>query len=762
MASMPLFSAENSKNIVPRKIIGLYDSAYQPHLHFLNLHQFAEMPLNFLGFDLHYHDLQTGLPNIREDPDIAGVLSFLPNSVNAPDPEVYIQWGLEVMAAGKKFVVMGHPGFDKNDESLPTEQTNVFWNKLGLSNKGQYVLGTIDIEMLDMNYEMMEFERSYEGSQLTYEVKEVISNEITVHASAQKRGDPATRSPVVTTGPMGGYIAENYAIYKPIPSTEVSKVRKWYVNPFEFFREVYDQKNSPKPDVTTLAGRRIYYSQVDGDGWNDPTELEKYRDQKISCAETLYKEILSRYPDLPVTIAPIAADISEEWVGTEASRKTLKSIFELPYVEIGCHTFSHPYEWAFFENYTPKKEAPYLSKYPDGTWEQSKTGGILSRLGEIKPKAKGTDYDKTFGNNEEAFHYPLLPSSEGSLSPVYTIPREYAIKPFNLDREVSGAIKEIELGQSFKTVQLYQWSGDALPFESVISLVRSSGIRNLNGGGFRFDASANSYGWVKPIGRRVGAQQQIYASNANENAYTEFWTKNFYGLNLLPATFKNTDTPLRIKPMNLYYHIYSAEKLPGLIAIKQNLAYINSQEMIPLFASRYAAIAEGFYSTTIFSAGRKRWAIKERGELQTIRFDRHSSEGVDFARSKGVVGQRHLQGSLYVYLDEADNAPIIALKELPFLFEEPDESAPYLIQGRWRVWNVQRTGKESFSMTVQGFGKGDMLWKVPTAGLYKVTVKFRNKKYAAEFQSKGTSLPITVDIPAFQPLDIKVEKRNDT
>ena len=62
---------------------------------------------------------------------------------------------------------------------------------------------------------------------------------------------------------------------------EDREFRQWYINPFELFREAFQTDALPKPDTTTLSGRRIYYSHVDGDGWRNVTQIEPYRTRHV-------------------------------------------------------------------------------------------------------------------------------------------------------------------------------------------------------------------------------------------------------------------------------------------------------------------------------------------------------------------------------------------------------------------------------------------------------------------------------------------------
>lgn len=200
------------------------------------------------------------------------------------------------------------------------------------------------------------------------------------------------------------------------------------------------------------------------------------------------------------------------------------------------------------------------------------------------------------------------------------------------------------------------------------------------------------------------------------------WEDRFFGFQYLIQTFQNTESPRRLKPINIYYHLYSGQKTASLNALLKNLRFAQKEEIAPIATSNYAKIAEGFYSTRFISLGEKVWQIKNRGALQTIRFDTADSLAVDMKNSIGVIGQRHYQGSLYVSLDAAELEPILALKEVAPSSQPHDASRPYLVQGRWKLWNLEFPKKYQMTFTAQGFGDGEMVWKVLKPGPYELNL----------------------------------------
>jgi hypothetical protein len=220
----------------------------------------------------------------------------------------------------------------------------------------------------------------------------------------------------------------------------------------------------------------------------------------------------------------------------------------------------------------------------------------------------------------------------------------------------------------------------------------------------------------------VGREVQIYSSDSNDNTYTHGFQPPYDGFKNLLETVNHTESPIRLKPFNIYYHMFAGQHQASIEAVRGNLEAARAAHITPIEASRYAAIAHGFYNAEMTQLAPNQWRIAKRGALQTIRFDHADALAVDFANSRGVIGQMHYQGSLYIALDEAVEPVMISVQNATSKAVDP---TPYLIDSRWRVWNVtQHSGAIRF--TAQGFGKGEMTWHVPADGTYTITARSQN------------------------------------
>jgi hypothetical protein len=340
----------------------------------------------------------------------------------------------------------------------------------------------------------------------------------------------------------------------------------------------------------------------------------------------------------------------------------------------------------------------------------------------------------------------------------YDVPRTYAHATLRHEQEISGSIAFINrLLPPHKRVKVHQWSADTYPSEEAIAATKAAKVRNINGGNNRFDRAFPSHAWIAPLGRQVGNHWQIYASNSNENSYTENWTQGYFGFRHLVQTLRNTETPVRLKPINLYYHMYSGERTSSLLALRANLEFIRDQNIAPIATSRYAAIADGFFSSKIIAMDRNRWRFENRDALQTIRFDQATLKTVDFTLSEGVIGQRHFQGSLYVALDETHPAPVIALTYSDKTDQELQAKQPYLVQSQWRVYALDST-KKRVRFNSDGFGPGEFYWQFPLPGAYKIiaTNNLGKRQRTVMRTDKNGQLILSLDRDIFQPVTIEI------
>ncbi|MCW5773441.1 MAG: hypothetical protein KIT16_17500 [Rhodospirillaceae bacterium] len=682
---------------VDRIVIGLYDGKTDLSLRRSRIHRLVEMPLNHLGLVVVAHDVRSGLPAAAAMRGVRGIVTWF-TGIAFDRPGDYLDWLDAQTRNGAKLVMIDHPGIDPGAlAGSPHRKFESVLSRLGLRWEDEWVALTYSAAVTLKDSAMVEFERPLPKPLPPYQRLRLLAGGARVHL-ALRRGDDALDSPLVVTGPGGGYVAGGYAVTEP--PRDIDTVL-WQIDPFRFFRAAFATDDLPKLDTTTMSGRRLYYSHVDGDGWNNVSSAMRYLGQGLKSAEVLLKDVLLRTPDLPVTVAPITGDLEDSWYGDDKARELAREIFALPQVEAASHTHSHPFVWGFFRDPDPRKEVRYLPFYP--------------------PRPGRSMAESVWNPKDVPGASAPGPKPDDEIPHGYRTPRSYAVRPFDLASEVAGSLAALQpLLPPGKRVLLYQWSGDTSPFERILAAVEAAGLRNINGGDSRMDGPYASYAQVAPLALRVGRHLQIYSSASNENTYTDNWRRRFFGFRVLAETMAKTESPIRVKPINIYYHVYSVEREEGLTALWSNIDYARRQEIAPIAASRFVAMVEGFMAARIEALGPLRWRIDHRGAVETVRFDHASLLAVDFARARGVVGQRRFQGSLYVALDGAVADPVVALAALPAADPLPKAARPYLVQGRWRVAGLLH-GYGFWRFHAEGFGAAAFAWKTPWPGRYIVT-----------------------------------------
>ena len=187
--------------------------------------------------------------------------------------------------------------------------------------------------------------------------------------------------------------------------------------------------------------------------------------------------------------------------------------------------------------------------------------------------------------------------------------------------------------------------------------------------------------------------------------------------------------------------------------MRHHLDAARQATLTPVATSHYAAIADGFFSTEIDALSETSWRIRNRGALQTLRFDAATALNVDFARSVGVIGHARKATSLYVALDEAVDEPIVTLTREA----TPKAETPFLMDGRWSFRGLRRN-ECGFAVTAKGYGNGQMTWGGLRPGPYHVIAREGPDAVWDDEVEAGEDgrLAFTVDAEAISPLAIEV------
>lgn len=707
-------SEPTSESAIPRTIIALVEGGPDFRLRETRSHFMATMPLEQLGLIVEYHRADQPLPDLSDRSDVRGIFTWLA-ATTRPGAERLLSWYEQAVDLDKKLVIFGELGVSADPETgpLPTRRINRVMEHVGVHLGDAYAGYTAGTTYRIRDPKVWGFEHT-PLLPPGFSEYSIVDPRVTSHLTLESAGPEPVHGDLIVTGPNGGFVAPFFAVEVDPPSN----IRRWLINPFEFFRLAFATDDLPKPDTTTLAGRRMYYSHVDGDGWRSISEV-KIDGEPASAARVLLERVVERFPELPVTIAPIAAELDPDWIDDPDARRIARAFFELPHVEAGSHTYSHPFRWSFFKDYDPKVEQEIVRR-------------------------NGTGHDIHAGYAGLADQQEAAGLDEAQLDiGKYSLPRAFFTEPFDLDLEIAGSLDQIaEVGG--KKVEVVQWSGDTSPFEGALAATREAGVPNINGGDTRFDSDYRSYGFVAPISVPVGDERQIYASMSNENTYTDLWTGRFFSYRHVLETIRNTELPIRVKPINLYYHSYSAEKIASTNALLQAHEAMRGRQIAPVTTSHFARIASGFYTTRLIPMGPRRWRVEDRGALQTLRFDRATDTAVDFAASSGVIGARPVHGNLYVALDPEVAVPVVALTDRAHPLDPDPAGRPYVFDSRWPVYALSSEG-EAVTVSAQGFGPLSMTWVVPRAGSWRVRISQDGDTVWSETLEVGEDRRLTIE-----------------
>lgn len=450
----------------------------------------------------------------------------------------------------------------------------------------------------------------------------------------------------------------------------------------------------PAPDATTRMGLRMFYSHIDGDGFGS---LTAFRGHPF-CAELVRDRILKQFP-LPVTVSIVQSDmeafaigIKDEWKGQMI--QLARSIFALPNVSAASHSFAHPYQW-------------------DST---DPNPGI---------------YDEPF----------------------MTLKPEVPYKKVDLEREIKGSIDYInrELLPDDKRVELMLWSGNCRPGREALRMVRELGLQNMNGGNTIVSRLYPGIGGVAPRVMPWGDELQIHAANQNEFMYANGWNGPFFGgFADVIDTFERTETPRRLKPVNVYYHFYSATSLSSLRALEKIHRWCMEQPLHPVTALTYANIAREAHEARIYELGPRQWRIATGGHVQTFSLPATLGQP-DLPRSQGVLGWIKHGDSLFVHTDGRQSITL-RLEDAAPEPPQPGKSFLHLASSSSRLdFSEMTPWKAAFRVDEKAMRSTTVVFSgLPAASICDLTINNAPSTLSADAQGRlSLSLPagatVTID-----------------
>lgn len=397
----------------------------------------------------------------------------------------------------------------------------------------------------------------------------------------------------------GGYVFSGFDVWN-----NAQKESYWQINPFALFQSVFGDQGMPIPDVTTENGDRLMMVHVDGDGFlNRPYSdipLPHALDRVVYAADVIQQDIFLKYR-IPTSVSIIQGEMGPTGIAPNLSpelEKIARDIFSDPFVEMASHTYSHPFNWQKMNN-------------------------------------------KEINDSGVEYNLPI---------------KDYQ---FNLNTEIVGSMAYINqtLAPKDKKAAMIFWSGSANPTEAALKIAYENHFLNVNGGSTDISHAFPAIQHISANGIYKGHYFQVYAPIANEMVYTHNWSGPYYGFQNVIQTLEMTDKPMRFKPIDIYYHFYSGERIASLNALKKIYDWSLSHTVMNVYESDYVKKMLDSNNMVIAKESPSHWLIAHNGNLRELRVSKDDGYP-DLDKSSGVIGYSEYDHMRYIHLAPGDASSI--------------------------------------------------------------------------------------------------------
>lgn len=570
-------------------------------------HAILQMPLEWMGYEVDYHDVSKGVPAGDLGSEYAGII--LDEELEFPFrlEHGYADWLLRQIDARKKVLFLGTYAFaDHHEKGRIFARLGIRLGEDGIALAGEPEIATLDPAIMNFETKAVPTRRDFENIAAPAGARVLLGLEV----PASREADSIRhRYDTAYLAPWGGALLSPFVVFEASEETILQ-----HADPFAFLGGIWPAGAFPAPDPTTRDGLRLFYTHVDGDGFSSLSSAEPGR----TCAEVLYDRFLKDLP-WPITISVVESEIrghmlSQASTESAALTETARKIFRLPHVQPASHSYSHPYLWM--------EDDPEFSELYDSV-------NLPLKLTAKYPKI---DYRRETLGSIDYLNENLTPAG--------------------------------------KPAELMLWSGNCRPSPSVLAMLREEGYETMNGGNTILCRRFPGLFGVAPRVAQWDDQLQIYAANQNEFLYTDGWNgPTWGGFAQVIETFEMTETPRRLKPVNVYYHFYSVERPDALAALGKIYDWCRGRDLHATTALQFSRITRDSHQTRLVRTGDRRWAVLNEGHLRTLRLP--ADRGIpDMAACDGVTGYRREGDHLYIHTsgqarvtlalaDEADIHPRI-------------------------------------------------------------------------------------------------------
>jgi polysaccharide biosynthesis protein PelA len=699
-----------------RDVVALYDSEREGEPRSTRLHRFVELPLNHLGYRVTYWDIVRGMPDPQLTERAAAVISWFDEPVANRD---FARWCADLAGVEPRSlrIVFGDPGLRLDGAPDAGRDACLARSGLRLASSpvrvGMFAkIAAADKSMFPQPSDLLPPAGIYPAL--------AAAEDATSRLAIAAAGDGTPVLDFAVTAPGGGYVhaAAALATDSRLPDPI------WRIDVFAFLQAVLTEPLQPVPDVTTQLGRRLFFATVGPDGWLWHLPAVRYSETPVLASQALVPLLSGEYPDVPVTAAVVAGDLDPATGGrdAEAGRGAAAALFALPQVEVASAGISGIRDWSFFARFDPAREGAALAA--------ARRSGPRDAPGFVSSAIRSLGMTFATGNVE------------------FALPRRYMAQPFSVDAEIGGGLAaSAQLALAERRPSLFFWAGNGTPFEEALA---ASPVPSIGGGGglVRTTASAPSGLW--PFSVQVAGRRQVYNALSGPEAYDGPGDAPDWAFQELATTLAATEMPRRLKPFQLSFSAGDMARFGPRQAVRRFLALAHESQVLPVRASDYAEIVEGFATAEVVPLAPLSWRIDNRGALGTVRFDHAADVSLDLDESVGVLGAARKGDTLYVALDPAVLSSVLALTE---------SSAPSAMttgSGRLGIadsrWSISALVQDSCSsrFDAKGFGPGDIRIATNPGRQFEVRAIWRDDPGRPAFEATrvaDTSGTLSLDFP---------------
>ncbi|MEQ1667287.1 MAG: endo alpha-1,4 polygalactosaminidase, partial [Sulfuriferula sp.] len=218
-----------SPEIQPRRVLMLYDGRENKDPIYSDIHRFAAMPVQHMGYIPEYHDLSLPLPAQQLAGQYAGIILWSGTAENSV-PQLK-PWLFKQIRLGIRLAVINEFGFERSRDNLQA---------FGLTVKDSVAADKVSIIKQDA---IVGFEHSPQPHPNNIDI--IQAGKDSTPILQLRVGEQITD--VAAYMPWGGYVLSPYAVYE-VPYQQATR---WIINPFSFFKRALGLPDMPAPDVTT-------------------------------------------------------------------------------------------------------------------------------------------------------------------------------------------------------------------------------------------------------------------------------------------------------------------------------------------------------------------------------------------------------------------------------------------------------------------------------------------------------------------------------